>query len=118
MNRNQKNQAGWGGIREGAGRPRGTYSKPRFADFVTPEDIQRLIQKALEMAENGDSAMMRHVLDHSLGRPTQPTDITSGGERLNTIQMSDGQYAALLNRAYREIGGKTIEEPAKELVEE
>lgn len=106
MNRNQKNQAGWGGIREGAGRPRGTYNKPRFADFVTPEDVQRLIKKALEMAENGDSAMMRHVLDHCVGRPTQPTDITTNGEKLNIIQMSDEKYAELITEAYKQVGGK------------
>lgn len=106
MNENQENQAGWGGRREGAGRPKGSNTKPRFTDFVATEQIEELVKKAIEMAERGDSAMMRHILDHCLGRPTQPTDITTGGEKLNVIQMSDEKYAELITKAYQQIGAK------------
>jgi hypothetical protein len=45
--------AGHGGKRKGAGRPEGSITRLQFRAQLTPEQIEALLDKALEKAEAG-----------------------------------------------------------------
>ena len=67
------------------GRPKGAIVKPRFADYLKPGDLEAVILKAIEMAKVGDQNMIKLVMEHSLGKPITPMDLTSGGKNINVI---------------------------------
>lgn len=67
------------------GRPKGSTTKPRFSDFLKEGDLDKVIAKALQMALNGNEGMLKLVIEHSLGKPLQPTDITSQGEQIKSL---------------------------------
>jgi|GEM_PF-6881086 len=78
-NNQMESNFGWGGARIGAGRKEGisaaTLIKKKFKDFLSEEDMQDLVNKALEMARNGSKEMVRYVLDQCLGKAVQCVDI-------------------------------------------
>lgn len=65
------------------GRPVGTTTKPRLSDYLTESNVDLLVSKAIEMANGGNEAMLKFVLEHKFGRAAQQMDITSGGERIS-----------------------------------
>ena len=86
-----------GGAREGAGRPKGSTSKPRFSDYLSPEKAQALADKAIEMANAGDTQMLKFVLEQYLGKAPQSMDITSGDQPiplLNALRNNDSNKEA------------------------
>lgn len=68
---------------------------------------QIVTEKLYELAEKGDMTAIKEVMNRTDGMPKQSTDVTTGGEKLNAIEMSDEKYAALITRAYKEIGVKS-----------
>lgn len=64
------------------GRPKGSLSKPRLADFLTKSDVQELVGKALELAKIGNAEMLKFVLDHNFGKAPQSIDHTTLGKEL------------------------------------
>lgn len=62
-----------------AGRPKGSYSKPRFTDYCTEETAKELVYKAMEMAAQGDSIMLRFCVEHLLGKAPQALEMTGEG---------------------------------------
>lgn len=63
-----------GGKREGAGRKKGSITKPRFSDYVSESDVEKLVKKAMELAKNGDTTMLKFVLEHQFGKAMQPVE--------------------------------------------
>lgn len=63
-----------------AGKPKGTYTKPRFSDFLKEGDLDKVIAKALQMAIDGNEGMMKLVIEHSLGKPMQPVEGSFSGD--------------------------------------
>lgn len=63
-----------GGKREGAGRKKGSTTKPRISDFLTPKDVQNLLDKAYELAVNGNETMLKFILEQNFGKAMQPVE--------------------------------------------
>jgi hypothetical protein len=77
-----------GGKQPGAGRPKGSISKPRFSDYITEEEVKKLVTKAIEMATAGDSNMLRFCLEQHMGKAIQPVDSEVRGEVIITFDRS------------------------------
>jgi len=71
-----------GGARPGAGRPKGSSTKPKIADFLTEAEIKCVVDKAKEKIEAGDVTMIKFILEQLMGKAAQSMDVTSDGEKL------------------------------------
>lgn len=81
MKNNQKNQKvkdGRGGKREGAGRPLGATNKPKLSDHLSAEEIELLVSIAKRKAEEGDTNMMKFILEQIFGRARQNIGLDGG----------------------------------------
>lgn len=63
-----------GGKQPGAGRPKGSITKPRFSDFITPAEVKKLVAKAIEMAKAGNDNMLKFCLEQNFGKAMQPVE--------------------------------------------
>lgn len=61
-----------GGKRPGAGRPKGSTSRPSIKDYMTPADVKKLTEKAKEKALEGDTNMLKFLLEQVYGKAPQP----------------------------------------------
>lgn len=61
-----------GGKRQGAGRKKGLTNRPIFRNAVTEAQANRLIAKAIKMADEGDTNMLKFVLEQIYGKAVQP----------------------------------------------
>ena len=71
-----------GGKREGAGRPKGSTTKPQFRDFVSEKEVKELVEQAKGLAKAGKVDLLKFVLEHIFGKAPQNLDVTSNGEVL------------------------------------
>lgn len=76
-NNNQEKQ-GWGGKREGAGRPKGSGHKPKMADDLTEEQKKELLEKSLSQAIAGDSRLQVFFLEQIYGKAKQQLGLDGG----------------------------------------
>lgn len=53
------------------GRPKGSTTKPQISKFITRKEVLSLMATAKKMAANGDSNMVRFLLDHTFGKAPQ-----------------------------------------------
>lgn len=63
-----------GGRQPGAGRPKGSVTKPRLSDYLSEEQVTLLVSKALELGAAGDSTMLKFVLEQHFGKAIQPVE--------------------------------------------
>lgn len=68
-----------GGARPGAGRPKGSVTRPQLRDQLTPEQIASLLNKAVERANDGDSVLLKFLLEQIYGKAPQPLTGADGG---------------------------------------
>lgn len=61
-----------GGKRAGAGKPKGMTNRPVFRNAVTEAQANRLISKAIKMADGGDTNMLKFVIEQIYGKAVQP----------------------------------------------
>lgn len=77
----QSNNNQRGGVRPGAGRPKGSYQKPRVSDFVTFDDAREFIAIAKKRAlEDGKDDLLKFLINHAFGQPRQNVGIDGGDE--------------------------------------
>jgi hypothetical protein len=69
-----------GGKQPGAGRPKGSTTKPRMSDYLTEKDVKQLVSKALELAKDGNDNMLKFVLEQHLGKAIQPVEGSFTGD--------------------------------------
>ena len=62
------------------GRPKGSTTKPRLSDYLSEKQVIKLIKKANEMAEEGDTLMLKFVLEQHFGKAIQPMEGSFVGE--------------------------------------
>ena len=62
-----------------AGRPKGSTTRPQMRNFINDKKVKELVKKAEEMAKNGDSTMLKFVLEQIFGKAVQPI----GGDKDN-----------------------------------
>ena len=61
-----------GGRQPGAGRPKGMTNRPVFRNAVTEAQANRLIAKAIAMADEGNETMLKFCLEQIYGKAVQP----------------------------------------------
>jgi hypothetical protein len=81
--------AKFGGKQPGAGRPIGSIKKPRLSDYLSEEQVKKLVKKALDMAGEGNETMLKFILEQHFGKAIQPI----GGEDGGPIQVTVIKYA-------------------------
>jgi hypothetical protein len=74
-----------GGARPGAGRKKGSTTRPQLRDILTKEQIDALVAKGLEKAEAGDSLILKFLLEQVFGKAPQGIDLTSDNKPIAAI---------------------------------
>lgn len=72
----EKQRNGWGGVRVGAGRPKGSRTRPQFADYITEEQAIAVVSKLVEDALSGKVDAQKHFIDHVFGKAIQPNELS------------------------------------------
>ena len=101
LNNNQENHNGWGGKREGAGRPKGSTNKPRFLDYVTPSEVEGLMAQ-LKAQANEKPDLLKFALEQIFGKPRQNVGLDGGEdgkpiEVSNLKELSDEQLSSIIS---------------------
>ena len=84
------------------GRPIGSKTKPQFGDFITSDEVKKLVEKAKALANKGDPKLLVFCLEHIFGKARQPID---GGldEQGKPIPLLGGQsYGLSSNNSSKE----------------
>ena len=63
-----------GGKQPGAGRPRGSTTKPRLSDHLSDKEINAIVSKAKELALLGSEAMIKLLIEQKFGKAVQPLE--------------------------------------------
>jgi len=71
-----------GGKQPGAGRPKGSTTKPQLRDHLTEKDIADLIAVAKKKAKAGDTNMLKFILEQIYGKAPQAIDLNPDGKPL------------------------------------
>ena len=95
------NQNTNGGVREGAGRKKGSGNKLRVTDFFNGAERDQLILEAKMLAfgdgeTKPDKDMIKFLWEQLFGKAQQAVDLTTGGEMIEASNFTDGQKASLL----------------------
>ncbi len=62
------------------GRPKGSTTKPQIRDFISPEESLKIINKAKQLADKGDSSMLRFLVEQIFGKARQNIGLEGGEE--------------------------------------
>lgn len=82
-----------GGARKGAGRPKGSFTTPRFSQYVTDEERQKFADWAVEHYQK-DMRLALWMGDQLFGKPLQAVDVKTEDvtpER-SAVQELDGDW--------------------------
>jgi len=60
------------------GRPIGSTTKPQFKDFITRDEVKKLVKLAKQQAETKPE-LLKFVLEHVFGKAPQPLTGEGGG---------------------------------------
>jgi hypothetical protein len=97
----EKSHGGW---RPGAGRKKkeqlfNELSMPKkrklIMTYITDEDVRQIVGNMVKMAKT-DKDAAKYLIDQFIGKPLQATDITSGGEKLESF--NDDQVSRIARR--------------------
>lgn len=69
------------------GRPKGSTTKPHLSDYLSEKQVIKLVKKATEMAEKGDTLMLKFVLEQHFGKAIQP--IGNAGNKPFIVQFDN-----------------------------
>lgn len=76
MENNQENQDAHGGKRNGSGRPKGSRNKLNILDFVSGEDIEKIVNKAVALAKTDNGSKERiFIIEQIYGKARQSVDM-------------------------------------------
>lgn len=67
-----------GGKRTGAGRKKGSSTRPKITDYFTQKEIDELVDVAKEMSKR-DAGMLKFLLEQIYGKANQSVEV-SGNE--------------------------------------
>ena len=66
-----------GGKRQGAGRPMGSTTRPQISDFITKNEVKKLVALAKKQAKIKPE-LLKFLLEQIFGRPAQ--NVNLGGQ--------------------------------------
>lgn len=78
-----------GGKQPGAGRPKGSTTRPQIRDYFTDEDIRNLVKRAKEKADEGNDTMLRTLLEQVFGKPAQALELQGKNGEAIKIEISE-----------------------------
>lgn len=108
MNTNQENQNSWGGRREGAGRPKGSYSKPQIRNFYTDEQVMSFVDELKESAKT-DNRIKLFLAEQIFGKARQNIGLDGGEDgspvRYQDVDIDDEQFARIIRARAAELAG-------------
>ena len=61
-----------GGKMPGAGRPKGSTTRPKISDYLSAGQMDTLVKRAFELANMGNETMLKFILEHHFGKAVQP----------------------------------------------
>ena len=64
-----------GGKQPGAGRPKGSVTRPQIRDYFTEQDVKELIANAKAKAKEGDATILRALIEQIFGKPAQALEL-------------------------------------------
>jgi len=88
------------------GRPKGSTTRPKIADYFTKEQIDNLVAKSYEAAtDNNDYGMQRFLLEQIYGKARQSIEHTGeDGEAIKVKHEFSSEYAKKFNQLLKEDG--------------
>jgi len=69
-----------------SGNPKGRPQRNTIKDYITPEEIEKLVIAALKKAKENDTHMLKFVLEQIFGKAKQNVEVT--GDEENPITFS------------------------------
>jgi hypothetical protein len=66
-------------------RPKGSTTKPRLSDYLDKESVEKLVLKAVQMANSGNETLLKFVLEQHFGKAPQQLDMTSDGRAIQFV---------------------------------
>ena len=76
-----------GGKQPGAGRPKGSVTRPQIRDYFTQEDIRNLVDDAKTKAKDGDATILRALIEQIFGKPAQALELAGKDGEPITVQI-------------------------------
>lgn len=61
------------------GRPKGSTSRPQLKDYITLVELRELVDSAKLKAKEGDTNLMKFILEQVFGKAIQPVDTKHSG---------------------------------------
>lgn len=61
------------------GRPLGSKTKQQIGNFITKEEVVELMEVAKKKAKEGDTVLMKFLLEQVFGKAIQPVEGNFGG---------------------------------------
>lgn len=77
------------------GRPKGTYVKYRMSDFVSAEEMKKIIDKAKSLALEGNEAMIKLMTEYNIAKPPQEITGAEGTPLFPTSESKEKAYDAI-----------------------
>lgn len=56
------------------GRPKGSTTKPRIADYLSEDEVLAIVSKAKELALQGNESMIKMLVEQKFGKAIQPVE--------------------------------------------
>jgi hypothetical protein len=75
-----------GGIRPNAGRPKGSTNKFKITEYMTPEEIDRMVKLFLSQAKRSPQ-LMRFLMEQIFGKAIQQSKISGFNDEPIVINM-------------------------------
>jgi flagellar motor protein MotB len=76
LDKNQKNQYGWGGPRPNSGRPKGSTKRPQIKDFITEEQAHAVVASLMADALEGKTDAAKYIADQYFGKALQSQELS------------------------------------------
>lgn len=71
-----------GGKRKGAGRPQGSTTRPQIRDYISETEVKNLVAKAKKQAREGDTNLMKFLLEQIFGKAPQSFELPDGDGKI------------------------------------
>ena len=72
-------------VKNKGGRPKGSFTKPQLRDYIDENEVASIIKEAKKKAKEGDTGMLKFVLEQIFGKAPQSMDLTTDGKAIEIL---------------------------------